>query len=162
MSVWAALLGGLVGTTVLTTIMRAASELGLTRMDVPLLLGTALTEDRRRAKAIGYLLHAMFGLLFSLLYFLVFMALGVASAALGALLSLVHVLFVGTAGLNVILPLVHPLMGSDETGADQSPHLEPPGFMLLNYGPWSPVVAMAGHLLYGAIVGYFASRGNWV
>ena len=66
--IWGALVGGLVGTVVLTTVLRAAGELGLTRMDLPLLLGTAVTDDRRRASAIGYALHFCFGLLFALLY----------------------------------------------------------------------------------------------
>ena len=65
MSVWSALAGGFVGTIVLTTVLRAASELHLTRMDLPFLLGTAVTTDRRRAKALGYLPHFCFGLLFA-------------------------------------------------------------------------------------------------
>ena len=43
MNVWGALVGGVVGTLVLTSSLRAASELGLTRMDLPFLLGTAVT-----------------------------------------------------------------------------------------------------------------------
>jgi hypothetical protein len=33
--IWGAIVGGFVGTLVLTTLLRAASELGLTRMDLP-------------------------------------------------------------------------------------------------------------------------------
>ena len=51
MSVWGALAGGFVGTLVLTTALRAANELGFTRVDLPFLLGTAVTGDRGRAKA---------------------------------------------------------------------------------------------------------------
>jgi hypothetical protein len=40
--IWGAIVGGLAGTIVLTTILRGASELGLTRMDIPFLLGTAV------------------------------------------------------------------------------------------------------------------------
>jgi len=39
MSVWGAIAGGFVGTLVLTTVLRAATELGLTRIDLPFLLG---------------------------------------------------------------------------------------------------------------------------
>ena len=35
MSIWAALAGGFIGTLVLTTALRAANELGLTRVDLP-------------------------------------------------------------------------------------------------------------------------------
>ena len=60
MSVSGALAGGFVGTLVLTTALRTANELGLTRVDLPFLLGT-LTGDRARAKALGYLLHLVRG-----------------------------------------------------------------------------------------------------
>jgi hypothetical protein len=46
-----ALAGGFVGTVVLTSGLRAGSELRLTRIDRPFLLGTALFSDRTRAKA---------------------------------------------------------------------------------------------------------------
>ncbi len=155
MSVWAALAGGFVGTLVLTSAMRAATELGLTRIDLPFLLGTALTQDRTRAKAVGYALHFGFGLVFALLYLAIFAALGTASWWLGALLGLVHALFAGSALVNVLLPLVHPALATRETAANESPLLEPPGFMLLNYGRSTPVVALVTHLLYGAVVGAF-------
>ncbi|MGH3020289.1 MAG: hypothetical protein ACRDNR_09035, partial [Gaiellaceae bacterium] len=72
MNVAGALVGGVVGTLVLTSALRAASELGLTRMDLPFLLGTAVTENRVHAKAIGYGMHFAFGLLFALAYWVVF------------------------------------------------------------------------------------------
>ena len=43
MSAWSAVVGGLAGTLVLTTILRAATELRLTRTDLPFLVGTAVT-----------------------------------------------------------------------------------------------------------------------
>jgi hypothetical protein len=49
MTVWGALAGGFAGTLVMTTLLRAASELGLTRIDIPFLLGTAVSVDRTRA-----------------------------------------------------------------------------------------------------------------
>lgn len=157
MSVWAALAGGLVGTIVLTTMLRAATELRQTRMDLPFLLGTALTADRTRAKAIGYAAHFGFGLAFALVYWLVFSAVGHAGWLFGLLLGGAHGLFAAGALVNVLLPLVHPRLGSDATSAGDSPVLEPPGFMLLNYGRRTPLVALLGHLAYGAIVGGLVS-----
>ena len=43
MSWWGALGGGVIGTVVLTTGLRTAQEVGWTRMDLPLLLGTIFT-----------------------------------------------------------------------------------------------------------------------
>ena len=154
--IWGALVGGLLGTVVLTTILRGASELRLTRIDLPFLLGTALTGDRVRAKAIGYALHFGFGLLFALMYAAVFVVLDRAGVLLGAALGLVHALFAGSALVNVLLPAVHPRMGTGYDAAGSSPLLEPPGFMLLNYGRQTPLVTIVAHVLYGAIVGGFA------
>lgn len=152
-----ALAGGLVGTIVLTTGSRLAQQLGWSRMDIPLLLGTAFSADRARATAIGYAIHFANGLVFSLVYGLVFTAVGEAGTLFGVALGAVHGLFAGAGLLNVLLPAVHPRMGSPWTDARETPVLEPPGFLLSNYGRATLVATFALHLAYGAIVGYFAS-----
>jgi hypothetical protein len=48
-------------------------------------------------------------------------------------------------------------MGTSDTAADSSPLLEPPGFLMLNYGRSTPFVTITVHVVYGAIVGGFAS-----
>jgi apolipoprotein N-acyltransferase len=156
-NVWGALVGGVVGTLVLTSGLRAASELGLTRMDLPFLLGTAMTGNRVRAKAVGYGMHFGFGLLFALAYWVVFRVLDESGWLFGAALGLLHGVFAATALVNVLLPLVHPRMATPLTAAGQSPLLEPPGFLMLNYGRATPAVTIAGHVAYGAIVGGFVS-----
>jgi hypothetical protein len=155
MSISGALAGGFVGTLVLTTVLRAGSELRLTRMDLPFLLGTACTADRLRAKAVGYVLHFAFGLVFALVYYAIFLAIDRSGWWVGAGLGLVHGLFAATALVNVLLPLVHPRMGSPLTGANSTALLEQPGFLMLNYGPRTPVVNLVAHIAYGAIVGGF-------
>ena len=157
MSAWGALAGGLIGTVVLTTALRAASELGWTRMDIPFLLGAAFTTNRLYAKAIGYALHFAFGLLFALAYFAIFLAIDRSGWWLGAVFGLAHGLFAGTALVNVLLPLVHPRMANPITAAGSTPLLEAPGFLLTNYGRSTPVVTMLAHIAYGAIVGGFTS-----
>jgi hypothetical protein len=153
--IWGAFAGGLVGTLVLTTLLRAASELGQTRMDIPFLLGMAFTEDRGRAKVIGYALHFVAGFLFALAYYVIFLAVDSTGFLLGALFGLLHGLFVSTVLVNVLLPVVHPRMGSSVTAADSTPLLEPPGFLLLHYGAQTPVVTVVAHVAYGTIVGGF-------
>ena len=153
MSVWAALAGGFIGTLVFTTIMRAASELRLTRMDIPFLLGTTITTDRSRAKALGYIAHFGFGLLFALGYYALFVAIDHDGWLIGGLFGLLHGLFAGTALVDVLLPTVHPRMGTTLTAAGSTPLLEPPGFLLRNYGRATPVVTVLAHIAYGAIVG---------
>jgi hypothetical protein len=46
-------------------------------------------------------------------------------------------------------------MGSTQSAANSSPLLEPPGFMMLNYGPSTPAVTLITHVIHGAIVGGF-------
>ena len=158
--IWGALVGGLVGTLVLTTMLRAASELGLTRMDIPFLLGSAVTADRVRAKAIGYALHFAFGLIFAFAYYVVFAVIDESGFLLGALFGVVHALFAGSALVNILLPVVHPRMGTGITAAGSAPLLEPPGFMLLNYGRQTPLATILAHVAYGAIVGGFVSLAS--
>ncbi len=157
MSAWGAIAGGFVGTLVLTTGLRAASELRLTRIDLPFLLGTAFSRNRIRAKALGYGLHFVAGEAFAFVYYGIFLVIDERGALLGALFGLLHALFASTALVNILLPAVHPRMGSPHTAADSSPLLEPPGFLMRNYGPSTPVVNVIVHILYGAIVGAFVS-----
>ena len=150
-----ALAAGFIGTLVLTTALRAASELGLTRMDIPFLLGTVFTEDRRWAKIIGYLLHFASGLVYALVYDLIFAALQRSDWWIGALLGMLHALFMGTVGINLLLPVVHPRMGTALSASDSAPLLEPPGFMMFNYGRSTPLITLLAHLTYGVLMAYF-------
>jgi hypothetical protein len=157
MSVWGAIAGGFGGTLVLTSGLRAASELRLTRIDLPFLLGTIVTADRVRAKAIGYLLHFLAGLVFALIYYAVFTVIGRSGWGLGALFGLGHAVFASTALVNVLLPVLHPRMGTPFTAANSTPLLEPPGFLMLNYGRSTPLVTLLTHLAYGTLVGGFTA-----
>jgi hypothetical protein len=159
-SVWGAIAGGFAGTLVLTTALRAANELNLTRMDLPFLLGTAFSTDRTHAKALGYFLHFVTGLVFALVYYAIFLAIGQSGWWLGAIFGLAHGLFSGTALVNVLLPLVHPRMGTPSTAAPSVALLEPPGFMMLNYGSQTPLVSLIAHIGYGTVVGGFISLGG--
>jgi hypothetical protein len=160
MSIWGAVAGGFVGTLVLTTALRTANELGLTRVDLPFLLGTAFTRDRARAKALGYLLHLAAGEAFALIYYAIFAAIDTSGWALGALFGLLHGIVSTTALVNVLLPVVHPRMGSALSAADSSPLLEPPGFLMRNYGRRTPIATLLTHIAYGTIVGGFVSIGG--
>ena len=157
MTLLGALAGGFVGTLVLTTVLRLAQVAGLTRMDIPLLLGTVFSEDRSRASVIGYALHFVNGQLFALGYAAIFYAVDQTGWLFGMALGLVHAAFAGGALVNILLPAIHPRMGTRWTDASESPLLEPPGFMLWNYGRHTALVTVIAHLAYGALVGGFAA-----
>jgi hypothetical protein len=157
MSAWGAIAGGFVGTLLLTTGLVAASELRLTRVDLPFLLGTMVVADRTRARALGYLLHFIAGLVFALIYYTVFAAIDESGWLLGGVFGLLHGVFAVSALVGILLPVVHPRMGTRDTAADSSPLLEPPGFLMLNYGRSTPLVTVLVHVIYGTIVGGFVA-----
>ena len=147
---WA--LFGLVATTALTAVMIAAQLAGLTRLDLPLVLGTVVTRDPDRARVAGFLIHLVVGQGFALGYATVFALLHRASWWLGGLLGVLHV----AVALMVLLPLlpgVHPRMASHRAGPSSTALLEPPGLLALNYGVQTPAVAVVAHVVYGTVLG---------
>ncbi|HEX8770138.1 MAG TPA: hypothetical protein VF711_05145, partial [Acidimicrobiales bacterium] len=86
---WA--LFGLLATTALTAVMIAAQLAGLSRLDLPLILGTLVTEDPDRARVAGFVIHLGIGQGFALGYAASFALLGQAGWCLGGLLGLLHV-----------------------------------------------------------------------
>jgi len=148
------LLWGFVGTIVLTTLMAGSQGVGMTRMNIPYMLGTMFAPGRDRAKVIGFGLHVMNGWIFSLLYILAFQSWSRATWWLGALIGLVHAGFVLTAGMRIV-PGMHPRMASEEQGPSVTRQLEPPGFLARNYGIRTPLSVLAAHVVYGAILGGF-------
>jgi len=147
---WA--LFGLLATAILTAIMIAAQLLGWTRLDLPLLLGTIVTEDPDHARIAGFFIHLAIGEGFALAYAAGFALLDTATWWLGALFGLVHV---GVA-LTILVPLlpgIHPRMATDRAGPASVAVLEPPGLFGLNYGAQTPAVAVLAHLAYGIALG---------
>jgi hypothetical protein len=148
------LLWGFAATVVLSTLMAGAQSLGITRMSIPFLLGTMLTASRDRAMLAGLLMHMVNGWLFALIYAAAFESWRQAAWWLGAGIGLVHALFVLVVAMPII-PAMHPRMVSEYFGPTPNRQLQPPGFFALNYGRRTPFVAVAAHVLYGAILGAF-------
>ena len=146
--------GSLLGTLVMTTIMEGGQSLRLTRMSLPFILGTWLTENRTWAKVWGFVFHFANGVGFALGYGLFFEVVGRSDWWLGAVAGALHGTFVLTVVLP-ILPDIHHRMAGEDEGPDPTPMLQPPGFLGLNYGVQTPLGAVLGHVVYGAIVGVF-------
>jgi hypothetical protein len=150
---WSALAGGVIGTMVLTTMVRVAAGLRLTRMDLAFLLGTIVTDNRRKARAIGYVIHFSLGLAIALGYGAFFAAVGRSSWWLGALMGGLQAVFSATILVNELLPVVHPRMATFNSAANEFALIEPPGFLMLNYGRNTFLVSLVAHIAYGAIIG---------
>ncbi len=151
---WA--LFGLVATSILTAVMIAAQLAGLSRLDLPLILGTIVTDDPDRARVAGFLLHLGVGQGFALGYAATFALLDIATWWLGGLLGLLHVAIVLTVGVP-LLAGIHPRMASNRAGPASTAVLEPPGLLGLNYGSQTPAVTIVAHLAYGVALGLLLS-----
>ena len=145
---------GFVSTLILSTVAAGLQGLGLTRMNLPYMLGTIFTADRDRARLYGFAVHLIAGWMFSLLYVLAFGLLGEANWWRGAIIGITHGLFVLVVGVSM-LPGIHPRMASEQHGPSATRELEPPGFLALNYGVRTPLSVLASHLIFGAILGAF-------
>ena len=66
MNLHSILVWGFAATVVLTSLTIAGQSLGLTRIDIPFILGTMFTPDRDRAKVIGLVVHLVNGWIFAL------------------------------------------------------------------------------------------------
>jgi hypothetical protein len=147
---WA--LFGLLATAALTAVMISAQLAGLSRLDLPMVLGTLLTEDPDRARVAGFVIHLSAGQLFALGYAATFAQLGRATWWLGAMLGMMHVA-IALLAILPLLPGVHPRMASQRAGPATTAALEPPGLLALNYGVQTPGVAIVAHLAYGTVLG---------
>ena len=147
------------GATLLLSIVNTAAQgLGLTRMSLPFMLGSAVTRGHDRARVVGTVAHFAFGLLFALAYAAIFDSLGAAGLMRGAIIGFIHGAGALTVGMS-LLPALHRGMASEQHGPTASRLLEPPGMLALHYGTSTPVVVMISHVLYGAILGTFYVPG---
>jgi hypothetical protein len=148
------LVWGLVATAVMTTVLEGAQLLGLSRMSLPFLFGTMLTDRRRSAMIWGYFLYLLGGWLFAILYALILEGIG-SAWWMGLLLGLAHGMFLVSVSLP-LLPYVHPRMATEYDGPAALGRLEPPGAFGLHYGRATPVTTVAAQTVYGLIfaIGY--------
>ncbi len=143
-------------TVVLTVLLTGAQAMGITRMSLPYLLGMMFTPDRDRARLLGTLVHLADGFAFAIVYFAVFAVAHRASVPLGALVGLVHGLFVAGVGLPA-LPAFHPRVARPHAGPTAERRLEPPGFFARNYGWSTGAVLVVAHVVFGILLAVGAS-----
>ena len=148
------LVWGFASTIILTSILAVSQGIGLTRMNIPYMLGTIFTPSRDRAKFIGFFLHFLNGWIFSLIYVAAFHVIGRSTWWFGALIGLVQAVFVLTMALP-ILPALHPRMANEQYGPTVVRQLEPPGFLGLHYGWRTPISVLIAHAIFGSILGAF-------
>jgi len=144
--------GAMLGTSIMTALMEWAQARGYTRMSLPYVLGTMVSDRRATIRIAGTAIHLFNGLVFAGGYALMFERLRRAGWLVGAGLGATHGIAV-LVGFIPVVQEVHPRMAEEDEGPDPTPMLQPPGFLALNYGRETPLTTIAAHVVYGAIVG---------
>jgi hypothetical protein len=149
---------GFGATVALTVVLVTAQLAGLTRMDIPMLLGTVFVEDPDKARIVGFFVHLANGQIFALMYAIGFAVIDEANWLLGAAFGAFH----GFVALTLIVPALpgfHPHMASERSGPDPKKVLEPPGLFAHNYGRQTTLVTLVAHAIYGMLLGIFLTPG---
>ena len=145
-------LWGLVATTAMATVLQLSQGLGLSRMSLTFMMGSAFSGRRNVATVLGFVLYILGGWAFAFLYFAFLSSLGIETWWMGALLGFIHGAFLLACAMP-LLPFVHPRMASEFHGATALRQLEPPGFLAMNYGYQTPVAALVAQVVYGGVLG---------
>ncbi|HLY09498.1 MAG TPA: hypothetical protein VKW04_09370 [Planctomycetota bacterium] len=137
---------GFVGATCMTFFMILMRGVGVTSMNLELMLGSMVTSETGMGSwLLGLFLHLFVGAVFGVIYGAIMEMLGRGGWAVGLAIGAVHTVLSG-----FILPLIgamHPLVRS---GA-----LAPPGIFASGLGAGAVVLFILLHLGFGATVGGF-------
>lgn len=142
MSILGAIVAGLGGTVIFTLVMNVAPQMSMPKMDIVGMLGSMFSPQGNRA--VGWAIHLMMGVVFAIIYALLWNAgLGAVGLLWGALLVAAHWLVAGT------------MMGSMSVMHDgvKAGTVEARGvFMLNNGGTMAFIGGLIGHVVFGLVV----------
>ncbi len=133
MNAFGSVIAGLLGTLVMTLLMYLAPKMGLPKMDIIGLLGTMFTARAGAFRVIGTLAHLMMGVIFAIVYALLWtFGLGNPTWLWGLIFGAVH--GVMAMGMMPLMVKMHP----------RPPQMES--------GPMMVVGLLMGHLVFGLVV----------
>lgn len=141
MNVIGIIVAGLVGTIAISMVMAMAPKMGMPKMDIVDLLSSMFGKPNR---SLGWMMHFMMGVVFALIYTLLW-SYGVGSPTLlnGLLFGAVHWLIVGM--VMGMMPMVHAGIRS---GVVKAPGL----WMTKNGGVMAFMGGLVGHIVFGLVV----------
>lgn len=147
-----AILAGAVGTAVMTVLMYMGSAMMGMRMDMPMMLGTMMLPPGQAARALGMMMHFAAGIVFFIIYALLFDGFGLESATVGwaSLFGAVHGVLAGM--MMGMMGAMHPRMAT-ATGGQGTAAMEPPGAFGRNMGAMAPIAIIVLHVVFGAVAG---------
>jgi hypothetical protein len=138
---------GLVATSAVTGAMALARRAGVTQLEFPRIIATAIGRDGRSTRAAGWALFVLNGAFFPLMYRAAVRRLGRSgSVPTGAALGVLHGT-VAALGAGLLAPL-HPRSRAAGLTTRTRPRPAAGGLAAL----------IAVHVLYGTVIGAFARR----
>lgn len=142
MNILGAIVAGLVGTAVFTMAMVIAPKMGMPKMDIVGMLGTVFGKENR---LLGWMMHAMMGIIFGLIYaFLWSKGVGAATWLGGLIFGAAQWLIVGVI-MGTMIPMMHVGIRRGEVKA--------PGLWMTNNGGMMAFVGgLVGHIVFGIVI----------
>jgi uncharacterized membrane protein YagU involved in acid resistance len=133
MNIFGSIIAGLLGTLVMTLLMYLAPKMGLLKMDIIGLLGTMFTTSEGASRVIGTLAHLMMGVIFAIVYALLWtLGLGNSIWLWGLIFGAIHGVI--AVGMMPLMVKMHP----------RPPQMES--------SPMMVVGLLMGHLIFGLVV----------
>lgn len=156
---WQGLVGGAAGVVAMSMLMQMAVAMGMTRMQLPVILGSMITRDEDSAKRIGMMWHFVNGLIFGLIYAGVWKAFDITGHSVGtglwvgALFGAVH--GIAFAMVMPMMSAMHPRAGGTLAAATPAGEVRLPSFGVggKNFGSMTPMGVLAAHVVYGLVWG---------
>lgn len=140
MDIVGAIVAGLAGTAVMTALMYMAPMMGMPKMDIIGMLGTMVAPNRDTAALLGVVIHFMMGVLFAIVYALLWRAgLGDPTWIWGLIFGAVHGV-IAMIGMPVMVRM-HP----------RAPEMESGLLMVAGLLMGHMVFGLVGALVYGAV-----------
>jgi hypothetical protein len=160
-SIGKTLAAGAIATAAFTAMMYAARATRMNRLDLPMLLGTFVARPGARARTIGMVPHlAVSVAAMPLAYRAAWRMFGLRpTPATGALLSMGLLLDSAVAmyAVGKLNPRATEAHVSEDV-AERGGRVKAPGFAARRYGWFAPASMVAGHAVYGAILGWWMGR----
>lgn len=140
MDILSAVISGLVGTIAISAVMAMAPLMGMPKMDIVGMLSTMFGKPN---KVLGWILHFMMGVVFALIYALLW-SIGIGSAGWlsGLIFGTVHWLVVGL--MMAMIPVMHVGIKNGD--------VEAPGLWMTNQGGVLAFIGgLMGHMIFGLV-----------
>lgn len=143
MNILSAVIAGIAGTIVFTAVLMMAPKMGMPKMDIVDLLGSMFSDKSNRA--LGWMVHLMMGVVFALIYALLWsLGFGASTWGIGLIFGAIHWLIVGM--VMGMIPMMH---AGIKSGVVKAPGL----WMTGNGGGHMAFMGgLVGHMIFGAVV----------